>query len=96
MASYRLSNEADADITAIAEYTLANWSEAQVDQYLLGLHEKLQRLPGNPSSGKSVDDLKPGYLRYRYRRHMIFYKGAPDGIFVVRVLHAQMDFLRHL
>lgn len=96
MADYRLSREADNDISAVAEYTLEAWGEAQAERYVLGLHKTLKRLAAKPEVGTASDDLRPGYRRRRYRSHMIFYKITRSDICVVRVLHGQMDFLRHL
>lgn len=96
MAEYRLSEEADRDIFEIARYTLQTWSEDQVDRYVMGLDGALQRLAENPRLGRASEDIRAGYFRRRYRSHMIFYKKTDFGILVVRVLHAQMDFIRHL
>ena len=96
MADYRLSREADNDISAIAHYTLEAWTEAQADRYVLGLHATLERLAANPHLGMACDDLRPGYRRRRYRSHMVFYKLVDGDILVVRILHAQMDYLQHL
>jgi len=96
MPDYRLSEEADRDIYAIALYTLENWNEAHADRYIIGLHNTFQRLAAKPRLGIRCDDIRPGYFRRRYRSHMVFYKEAQNGILIVRVLHAQMDYLRHL
>jgi toxin ParE1/3/4 len=96
MPDYKLSEDADRDIDAIATYTLENWNEAQADRYLIGLHRLLERLAANPRLGISCEDIRAGYFRRRYRSHMIFFRRSARGIFVIRVLHAQMDFLRHL
>jgi toxin ParE1/3/4 len=95
VAKYRLSQEADNDIAAIAQHTMETWSEAQADRYLLGLHDVLQRLAANPRLGIASDEIRADYRRRRYRSHMIFYKIEEGGIFVVRVLHAHMDYVRH-
>ena len=96
MPDYRLSAEADRDIFEIARYTLETWDEAQTERYLTGLHDALLALALRPDAGIASDDLRPGYFRRRYRSHMVFYKRSDDGILVVRVLHARMDYLRHL
>lgn len=96
MPDYRLTEAADRDVFDIAHYTLENWDEAQVDRYLLGLDAAFGRLSRNPSLGKASETARAGYLRYRYRSHVIFYKRLRKGILIVRILHAQMDYLRHL
>ncbi len=96
MPDYRLSKRADRDIFEIARYTVETWDETQAGRYLSGLHDAFQSLAGQPQLGIASDDIRPGYFRRRYRSHMIFYKRSEDGILVVRVLHARMDYLRHL
>jgi len=97
MAEYRLSVEADRDIYEIAKYTLDHWSETQAQRYVQGLEALFQRLCDNPRLGKTSDDIRPGCFRHLYRSHMVFFKRSREsGILIVRVLHAQMDFVRHL
>jgi len=96
MPDYRLSVAADRDIFEIARYTLETWDEAQAERYLTGLHEAFRTLALKPHVGIASDDLRPDYFRRRYRSNMVFYRRSDDGILIVRVLHARMDYLRHL
>lgn len=96
MSSYKLSVEADGDIDAITEYTVQTWGTAQAIRYIQGLHAELQKLADNPRRGRPFNTEHLDYLLKNYEKHSIFYKSADEGIFVVRVLHSRMDFLRHL
>jgi toxin ParE1/3/4 len=96
MTSYKLSVEADGDIDAITDYTVKTWGTAQAIRYIQGLHTELQKLADNPRRGRPFNAERPDYLLKNYEKHSIFYTSADDGIFVVRVLHSRMDFLRHL
>lgn len=96
MPDYKLSRLADRDLSEIARYTIKHWSEHQADDYFLGLHRLLSRLAQKPEIGIASDHISLGYLRYRFRSHMVFYKKTRQGIFIVRVLHGRMDFTRHL
>jgi toxin ParE1/3/4 len=42
--------------------------------------------------GRSAEDLRSNFFRFRYQSHMIFYTIEPDRIVIQRVLHARMDF----
>jgi toxin ParE1/3/4 len=95
-AEYRLSERADRDLTEIYIYTFEKFGELQADRYLLKLHDCLQRLAQEPRTGRSVREVAGNYRRSDCGSHGIFYQDAPDGIFIVRVLHLAMDFPRHL
>jgi len=49
-------------------------------------------LAETPGIGRSAEDLKLTFFRFRYQSHMIFYTVEPNGIVIQRVLHARMDF----
>jgi len=55
------------------------------------MHKAFGRLARNPKRGTDSANVRPGYFRYRYRSHVVFYKTTADGILIVRVLHAQMN-----
>jgi toxin ParE1/3/4 len=95
VADYALSNSADRDLTDIYIYSFRTFGEAQADAYLLGLADCLQVLADNPRMGRQAY-IRPDLLCYRYGRHLIFYVSEEKDIFIVRVLHDSMDFLRHL
>ena len=92
MSSYRLSNEADADVADIARYTIATFGERQVIKYIAVLERTFQLLADFPKMGSASDDLRPGLMRFPNQSHMIFYTVATDHILIVRILHARADF----
>lgn len=96
MNRYTLSNKAEEDISGIYDYSVINHGETQAEAYLVALHESLLILAENPDSGSSAMDVRKNYLQFPVHRHMVFYKKADDGIFVVRVLHQQMKYTMHL
>ena len=69
---------------------------AQCRSYLTQLDERFQLLAAAPSSGRSCEDLRPGYWRFREGRHITFYRLTPNAIEVVRILHERMLPKRHL
>ncbi|MBF0143572.1 MAG: type II toxin-antitoxin system RelE/ParE family toxin [Magnetococcales bacterium] len=84
---YILSGKADDDLSEIYLHTHRHFGEAQADAYLMGLDACFRNLAGQPGMGRSVNDLREGYLRWDHERHAIFYKLHPDGIVIMRVLH---------
>ena len=96
MASYRLSRQTRADLDAIGDYTAEQWGLGQAVLYLEGLRDLMARLASTPRLARSYADIRPGYFGMRYRQHLVFFRLAPHGIDVMRVLHARMDAPRHL
>ena len=42
------------------------------------------------------NDVRLGYVKYLVGSHIVFFRTTSDGIEVVRILHASMDFKRHV
>lgn len=94
---YKLSNSAARDLENLLEYSLTEFGLAQAESYFNTLSHCLGLLASNPEMGRSVEDIRPGYLRFVHQQHLIFYKRSKRyGILVVRILHSHMDVVRHL
>jgi toxin ParE1/3/4 len=78
---------AEADLIAIAEYTLSAWGQAQQDFYLTLLQETCESiLPGYFSLARPVEGFK-GLYSLRAEHHIIYVREVPDGLEIVRILH---------
>lgn len=95
---YKISKLAERDLAEIWQYTLTEWSLEQANHYLSGLLSAFRLIADDPlRAGQSYEHVRPGYRKYHYVRHMIFYRKIPDGtVLIVRVLHDKMDIDRHL
>jgi toxin ParE1/3/4 len=93
---YKLSRQADQDLEYILDYTVVNFGVDQAIRYYESLRNCLTVLDEQPGMGRAVEDIRGDYCRFEHRRHVIFYRLQEGGIFVVRVLHVQMDPARHL
>ena len=96
MADLRISRRAAADLAEIADYTISEFGVSQARRYRDQLQACFTSITGNPSLGKSADDLAPGLRRIRQQAHVVFYRPGPDHVLIVRVLHNSMDFERHV
>lgn len=92
-----LSPQAKADIDAIWDYTAQSWGSAdQAERYVLRIRKAIEGLATLPECGSKVESVREGYLKYPVASHVIFYRLRSDRVVVIRILHRQMDFLRHL
>jgi toxin ParE1/3/4 len=87
---------AENDLVGIWEFSCAQWSPDQADKYLDELDRGISLLAGNPELGLSRYDVREGYRVLFINSHAIYYTITPFTIFIVRVLHEQMDPARHL
>jgi toxin ParE1/3/4 len=92
----RFSARAESDLQEIAAYTLRRWGVNQCAHYVGELEACCQQLADSPELGRPYDDVRPGLLRHRQGRHVIFYRVRPYGIRIVAVLHGRMLPERHL
>lgn len=96
MARFRLSQLAETDLIAIADYTLEAWGEEQVYRYLAGLEECFELLAESPGIGRMCDTILSGYRRFEHEKHVIFYRTDKAGVFISRILHERVLPRPHL
>ncbi|EMG6525500.1 MULTISPECIES: type II toxin-antitoxin system RelE/ParE family toxin [Providencia] len=92
---YKLSNLAAKDFEGIFEYTLINFGVRKADEYTKSLHCVLEMLSSNPLIGLECAEISVEIRRYNHSKHVIFYRHRTNDIFVIRVLHQQMEPLKH-
>ncbi len=105
--SYRLSPEAARDFRAILRRTLIQFGTHQYDRYAAMLHQAASMVAAAPDRPGSTDHgyLQPGLRAFPValaagRRtaspHFLFYRPIPNGVLILRILHAAMDPTQHL
>ncbi|CAQ85823.1 MULTISPECIES: type II toxin-antitoxin system RelE/ParE family toxin [Photorhabdus] len=93
---YKLSNLAAEDFARIYEYTLNNFGVEQADLYTDNIEKCFNSLFLTPFMDRDNSDVKAGIRRHDHGQHAIFYQVKVDYIFVVRILHQQMNPVLHL
>ena len=96
MGSYKLSNLASDDLGRVYEYGISNFGLAQAQDYLLGLHERFQKLTDSELPVRDASQFAANLKRSNYRRDVIFYLPEGEDTLIVRALGENMDFIRHL
>ncbi|HSU06154.1 MAG TPA: type II toxin-antitoxin system RelE/ParE family toxin [Acetobacteraceae bacterium] len=69
---------------------------AQADRYAGALIDMMEALAADPSKGRTVDDISPGYRKQAVGSHFIFYRQADHHIEIIRILHQRTDVSAHL
>lgn len=96
--NFKLTIEAQKDLTNIWYYTFKNWSKAQADRYLNLIFSEMEYLCDKPFSGKDFSHIRKGYYRSKVKSHFLFYKidNTENCIEIIRVLHQRMDIVGRL
>jgi len=94
--SIELSPAALADLDAIWEYSLQNWGESRSETYIRGINAALELVTVNPHMARDAASIRPGLRKYYVGSHVIFFRVNDKHIIVSRILHARMDFPRHV
>ena len=95
MKALAFSPLAIADIEAIWDYSAENWGPDQADRYTDEIRDACFALAAGSKAGRAVD-VRPGYLKYPTRSHVIYFRDTPNQLEVIRVLHGRQDVERHL
>jgi toxin ParE1/3/4 len=95
MAEVVISPEAEDDLKGLGIFTEENWGRKQREKYLAQLGKRMETLAAHSTLGKKRHDLPNTPYSYHEGKHVIFFREAPNGIEVIRVLHDAMDFPRH-
>jgi toxin ParE1/3/4 len=96
MAEYRFSPAAQRDLDGIFDHTVKQWGLQQALRYTQAIEQMCAQLAQRPNRGHSCDHIRPGYRVASVERHKVFFRPAPYGIAVIRILHDRMDAPRHL
>ena len=95
-AEARLTPAAEQDLAGIWQYTQRQWGVEQADRYIDALTACFITLARSPKTAPACDHIRAGYRCRSVERHVVYFKIAPHGITVVRVLHERMDAIRRL
>jgi toxin ParE1/3/4 len=88
---FALSARAEAELIEIYEHSATRFGPYQAEAYLAGLERTFGLLADFPKIGQPVDDLAPGYRRFRFQVHLVFYTEEADRIVIRAVIHGSRD-----
>lgn len=96
MTKVHYTEEAENDLFEIGVYTWTEWGEEQYVKYTALLRETCEDIiPRKHRFARSVPK-RPGLLRWRCERHVVYFRKVEDGFEIVRILHDRMLPSQHL
>ena len=87
MADVKLSVRAEADLLDIYGHTESTFGAYQAEAYLAGLERTFDLLANFPRIGASIEEIMPGYRRFRFQAHVVFYSEDRSGVTIRAILH---------
>ena len=94
--NYELTNEADADLEDIFDYTEKNHTQDQAILYLSNIEDVFFQLCKQPNLGRLRNDIKESTFSFPSQKHIIFYTIDTNKLIIIRVLHCSRDMPKHL
>jgi toxin ParE1/3/4 len=96
MGALIFSPRAARDIDEIYDFTAEAWGVVQAESYIATLRQRCEALARGEVAGRDASQIRLGYRRLTAGSHAIFYRTTGDAIEIIRILHARMNFGRHL
>jgi len=91
-----LTDAAVEDLRANADYTRHQWGPEQEERYLDSVWSRFEEILQKPTACRPREDLFPGCRVASIGSHVVLFRIESRVLQVVRVLHAAMDFHRHV
>ncbi len=91
MTEFRLSERAERDLIEIYDHTEEAFGAYQAEAYHSGLERTFDLLASFSRIGRNVDDIAPGFRRFRFQAHNVFYTEEAGFILIRAVLHQARD-----
>lgn len=89
MGSYKLSEDAEADLYRIWLYGLEHWGLEQADHYITELFTRFNELAENPLQYPELNDLRQGYRRSVCGTDSIYYRVENTTVEVMAIIGKQ-------
>ena len=89
MGSYRLTQDAKADLIRIYQRGLREYGEAQADDYYNALFDRFELLAERPLSYPAVDAIRVGYRRSVCGADSIYYRIQEETVEVMAIIGQQ-------
>jgi toxin ParE1/3/4 len=89
MASYRINEDAKADLQRIYRRGVLEFGEEQADRYFNALFERFDELAAQPYQYQAVDEIRRGYRRSVCGVDSIYYRIVGNTVEIMRILGQQ-------
>ena len=89
MASYRISEDAKADLRRIYRHGVREYGDTLADRYYEAFFDRFEELAEQPYSYQAVDEIREGYRRSVCGVDSIYYRVNGDTVEITAILGQQ-------
>ncbi len=89
MGSYKLSEDARADLIRIHQHGIRRYGEAQGDKYYYALFDRFEQIAEQPLLYQAVDEFREGYRRSVCGVDSIYYRMDGDVVEIMAIIGQQ-------
>jgi toxin ParE1/3/4 len=89
MASYRISENAKADLRRIYRHGVREYGDALADQYYDAFFDRFEELAEQPYLYQAVEEIREGYRRSVCGVDSIYYRVEGDTVEIMAILGQQ-------
>jgi toxin ParE1/3/4 len=90
------TNAAEADLTDIDAFSVAQFGDEVAELYMRGFTEAFVLLGQFPNAGPALPELSDGLRCLIHSRHRVLYRFMNDTVLIVRVVHHAIEMRRAL
>ena len=94
--SVHLTERALQDLISIEEHSITTWGKRVARRYLHNVETALQRISDNSKILREEPNFHESLYFYRVNKHLLVCDVQPETIFILTVLHANMDIPERL
>ena len=84
------------DIEEIWEYSVEQFGLDKAEAYPRDIRRATSTVAEDPRRGLACDEIRSGYRKFSVGSHILFFRASANRVVIVRILHARMNFDRHL
>ena len=89
MGTYRLTEDAKADLIRIYQRGVQEFGEVRADEYFNAFFERFSFLAEQPLAYPAVDDIRPGYRRSLCGTDSIYYRVRGEVVEIMAIIGQQ-------
>ncbi len=82
---------AKRNLVEIYDRTEEHFGTYQAEAYIAGLDRTFDLLASFPGIGRAVDDIAPGFRRFRFQAHTVFYTQDRGFVLIRAVVHQSRE-----
>lgn len=96
LSGFRLTRDAQQDLTVIRSYTAQQWGQEQSRKYLQNMRSMIELLVEFPGQGTAREDVGEGVCSFPCGSHLLYYRIEREKLVIFAVLHQRMLPTAHL